>query len=166
MNPSVPIRVHSIRFANRKNNKYAAIYGFGASSLSWLPVLLTLVDRLGACVGIAHDAPGFGFTNHPNADSVGGLKQYRTENFVGIGMALLDKATTGGSYNVEITAKPAEDDATVKNVAIFGCSMGAKATLLMALACSWDTVFGRCPVVKRDGQSTEQYCVGGIWYKG
>jgi pimeloyl-ACP methyl ester carboxylesterase len=146
VNPSVPIGVHSIRFANRKNNKYATIYlhhGFGASSLSWPPVLPTLVDRLGArVVGIAHDAPGFGFTDRPDADSVGGLKQYRTENSVGIGMALLDKTTTGGSYNVEITAKPAEDDATVKNVAIFGHSMGAKAALLMAFACSWDTVFG------------------------
>jgi hypothetical protein len=63
------------------------------------------MDRLGAPVGIAHDAPGFGLTDRPDADSVGGLKQYRTENSVGIGMALLDKATTGGSYNVEITAK-------------------------------------------------------------
>jgi hypothetical protein len=62
--------------------------------------------------------------------------------------------------------KSAEDDATVKNVAIFGHSLGAKAALLMALTCSWDTVFGRCPVVKRGSQSTEHYCVGGVWYEG
>lgn len=137
VNPGVPIGVHSIQYANLKTNKYAAIYlhhGFGASSLSWLPVLPSLVDRLGARVGIAHDAPGFGFTERPDADSVGGLKQYRTENSVGIGLALLQKAVARESH-LENTAKPDEDDA-VQNVAIFGHSMGAKAALLMALSCS------------------------------
>ncbi|KAL7515869.1 hypothetical protein ACHAWX_000940, partial [Stephanocyclus meneghinianus] len=137
--PGVPIGVHSIQYANLKNNKYAAIYlhhGFGASSLSWLPVLPSLVDRLGARVGIAHDAPGFGFTDRPDADSVGGLKQYRMENSVRIGLALLQKAVTGESF-LGNTAKQEEDDA-VKNVAIIGHSMGAKAALLMALSCSVD----------------------------
>lgn len=138
VNPGVPIGVHSIQYANLKNNKYAAIYlhhGFGASSLSWLPVLPSLVARLGARVGIAHDAPGFGFTDRPDADSVGGLKQYRTENSVRIGLALLQKAVTGESYLGNTTKQ--EDDA-VKNVAIIGHSMGAKAALLMALSCSVD----------------------------
>ncbi|KAL3789418.1 hypothetical protein HJC23_001966 [Cyclotella cryptica] len=141
VNHRVPIGVHSIQYTNLKNNKYAAIYlhhGFGASSLSWLPVLPSLVDRLGARVGMAHDAPGFGFTDRPDADSVGGLKQYRTENSVGIGLALLQNALKREESCFENGANVEEEGAVGKNLAIFGHSMGAKAALLMALSCSVD----------------------------
>lgn len=33
-------------------------HGFGASSLSWLPAIPSLVNNLNAKIGIAHDAPG------------------------------------------------------------------------------------------------------------
>jgi pimeloyl-ACP methyl ester carboxylesterase len=45
--------------------RYRALYvnhGFGASSLSFLPVLPTLADRLRCRVALGHDAPGFGLT--------------------------------------------------------------------------------------------------------
>lgn len=133
--PSFPIGVHSLQYTNRNTtSKYAAIqchHGFGASSLSWLPILPLLTERLGAKVGLAHDAPGFGFTDCPNADAVEGLKQYRTENSVGIGMALLSDA-------IENSLDAATDKTDEKQIAIFGHSMGAKAALLTALAYSDD----------------------------
>ena len=60
------ISVHSILYEARqdkdnKNNAIDALYfnhGFGASSLSWLPAIPSLVKKLDAKVGIAHDAPG------------------------------------------------------------------------------------------------------------
>ncbi|KAG7353482.1 serine aminopeptidase, S33 [Nitzschia inconspicua] len=50
-------------------HRFDALYlqhGFGASSLSWLPVIPSLVHRLNARVGLAHDAVGFGFTDRPS----------------------------------------------------------------------------------------------------
>jgi pimeloyl-ACP methyl ester carboxylesterase len=133
---SIPIGVHYIQYNNPIPSKYAAFqlhHGFGASSLSWLPVLPSLSNRLGARVGFAHDAPGFGFTDRPNSDTVEGLKQYRTENSVGIGLALLQKAVEHSDVDTNIKNG---DSVKRKDVAIFGHSMGAKAALLTALACS------------------------------
>jgi hypothetical protein len=130
--PYIPIGVHSLQYRNPNptiKNKYAAIqfhHGFGASSLSWLPILPLLTKRLDAKVGIAHDAPGFGFTDRPNADTVDGLRQYRVENSVGIGMTLLENVAGGEEEK--------------KEIAIFGHSMGTKAALLTALAYSKDRV--------------------------
>ncbi len=149
----VPIGVHSIQYqqstlttANTikhcNTNKYDGIYlhhGFGASSLSWLPILPSLVDKLGngKARGIAHDAPGFGFTDRPDGDDSGGFYQYGTENNVGIGLALLNESlfngadsTSGGDSNSNSVG---EDE--TKSIAIFGHSMGCKAALLMALCC-------------------------------
>ncbi|KAL7506243.1 hypothetical protein ACHAXN_003522 [Cyclotella atomus] len=131
---AIPIGVHSLQYHHvnqtpQNKYKYAAIqfhHGFGASSLSWLPILPLLTQRLGAKVGIAHDAPGFGFTDRPNADGLDGLRQYQVENSVGIGMALLEKVAGGSSENEN------------KKIAIFGHSMGAKAALLTALGYSKD----------------------------
>lgn len=39
-------------------------HGFGASSLSWAPVIKGLSEALGA-VTVAHDSPGFGLTGRP-----------------------------------------------------------------------------------------------------
>jgi pimeloyl-ACP methyl ester carboxylesterase len=150
--PPVPIGVHSIQFTQSPPStstitaKYDGIYlhhGFGASSLSWLPILPTLVDRLGngKARGIAHDAPGFGFTDRPDGDVSGGLQQYGTENNVGIGLALLKESLmdvdsmssgVGGSGGGGSSAVEADE---TKSIAIFGHSMGCKAALLMALHC-------------------------------
>jgi pimeloyl-ACP methyl ester carboxylesterase len=40
-------------------------HGFGASSLSWLPVLPKITDRLRVQRTLAHDSVGFGFTDRP-----------------------------------------------------------------------------------------------------
>ena len=132
------IGVHSLQYTrqqqktdnnNTNNSKlHDGIYfyhGFGASSLSWLPILPSLVKRIGnsnrGAIGIAHDAPGFGFTDRPNADIDGGLHQYGSESNVGIGVALMNESLA--KLNNE--AK--------KHIAIFGHSMGSKSALLMAL---------------------------------
>ena len=70
---SILIGVHSIQYTQQTsksdsqqiNPKYDGIslhHGFGASSLSWLPVVPSLVDCLGSskAPGVAHDIPGFG----------------------------------------------------------------------------------------------------------
>lgn len=157
--PLVPIGVHSIQYtqsptptttanSSNNNNKYDGIYlhhGFGASSLSWLPILPTLVDRLGngKARGIAHDAPGFGFTDRPDGDVYEGLQQYGTENNVGIGVALLKESLmdvdstssdVGGSGGGKGGSSGSETE-EVKSIAIIGHSMGCKAALLMALHC-------------------------------
>lgn len=155
------IGVHSIQYTKRTttNNKdsidqkYDRIFlhhGFGASSLSWLPVLPSLVERLGtnakgrSAVGVAHDAPGFGFTDRPNADVEEGLEQYGAVNNVGIALALLQKESqpsesnfggeSAGNKNSE--EKDGGGDEKAKSLAIFGHSMGSKAALLMALHCA------------------------------
>lgn len=133
---SIPIGVHYLKYTTSKtstNKKYSAIqfhHGFGASSLSWLPILPSLTDRL-SDVGVAHDAPGFGFTARPNADTVEGLAQYRSDNSVGIGLALLQNA-------INMNSNEMLSDNDVSEIAIFGHSMGTKAALLTAIACSSD----------------------------
>eukprot|EP00984_Skeletonema_dohrnii_P029308 scaffold19798_cov142-Skeletonema_dohrnii-CCMP3373.AAC.1 len=115
-------------------NSIDAVYfhhGFGASSLSWLPVLPSLTKQLGARVGVAHDSVGFGFTDRPQS-----LEAYSAEANVGIGLELLNdvddaKASVGSSGENEKCEAGKE-----RNIAIFGHSMGAKAALIMALACS------------------------------
>jgi pimeloyl-ACP methyl ester carboxylesterase len=191
--PIIPIGVHSIRYTQQKggigvtttnNNgstltkKYDGIsfhHGFGASSLSWLPALPSIVERLGfshshntgrhsptPAVGVAHDAPGFGFTDRPNGDVDDGLRQYSSENSANIGLALLveslseqqrqqdsaaalmsssssnddvieeEDAMSSSSSNDDVI----EEEDTAKSIAIFGHSMGARAALLMAHHCA------------------------------
>lgn len=113
------------------------------------------MNRLGSgkARGIAHDAPGFGFTDRPDGDDddyddvvSGGLHPYGTDNNVGIGLALLkeslveevvsddDDSTGSGKNAADIDGvEKAKDEA--KSIAIFGHSMGSKAALLMALQC-------------------------------
>jgi len=146
--PTVPIGVHSIQYTQQNNNgskhKYDGIYlhhGFGASSLSWLPVFPALVDRLGSgsARGVAHDAPGFGFTDRPNADVDGGLEQYGFENNVGIGLALLNDslseqdASTDDAQTDDAPINGGANQNEAKSIAIFGHSMGSKSALLTAL---------------------------------
>ena len=150
----VPLGVYLIQYTqqeatsngNSNRHKFDGIschHGFGASSLSWLPVLPSLVNRLGSSrgVGLAHDAPGFGFTDRPNTnDDNSGLYQYGYENNVGIALTLLKDAFSGSSSSSSTKATKLDDhDAksiASRSIVIFGHSMGSKTALLMALHCA------------------------------
>jgi len=107
-------------------------HGFGASSLSWLPVLPSLTKQLGARVGVAHDSVGFGFTDRPQS-----LEAYSAEANVGIGLELLNDDDDAAKPTVESSGENEKSETGKdRNIAIFGHSMGAKAALIMALACS------------------------------
>ncbi len=106
-------------------------HGFGASSLSWLPLLPSLTDQLGARVGVAHDSVGFGFTDRPDS-----LEAYSSEANVGIGLELLNDDDIVRAADDSSGEKEKSDTGNERNIAIFGHSMGAKAALIMALACS------------------------------
>lgn len=54
-------------------------HGFGASSLSWAPVMEGLSNALDAVV-VAHDTPGFGLTARPAFPRT---KRYSLENNAG-----------------------------------------------------------------------------------
>ena len=164
--PVIPIGVHSIRYTKRGKtgvttdnesrtfNNYDGIsfhHGFGASSLSWLPALPSIVERLGsnkgrhspAAVGVAHDAPGFGFTDRPNGDVDGGLRQYSSENSANIGLALLVESLSEQQQQDSAAAMMSSSNDDVieedtKSIAIIGHSMGARAALLMAHHCATD----------------------------
>jgi pimeloyl-ACP methyl ester carboxylesterase len=109
-NPKRPVRFQALH----------CNHGFGASSLSWLPALPSLMDRLGARVALAHDAPGFGFTDRSD-----NITTYTRGTSAEIGTQLLQTALG--------------DDDTSTSVALFGHSMGAAATLRMALALPKET---------------------------
>ncbi|KAL3826251.1 hypothetical protein ACHAXA_006279 [Cyclostephanos tholiformis] len=189
---AVPIGVHSLRYARRGTTATAASanddddddddldekerrarrrhydgislhHGFGASSLSWLPILPRLVERYGR-YAVAHDAPGFGFTDRPDGDACGGmgLYAYGSENSAGIGLALLregldsglggrggasedEASSTGGVVDDAYDAigsggggGGASTTTTTRSIAIFGHSMGSRAALFAALKCSSD----------------------------
>lgn len=158
--PVIPIGVHSIRYTKRGKTgvttdnestfkNYDGIsfhHGFGASSLSWLPALPSIVERLGsnkgrhspAAVGVAHDAPGFGFTDRPDGDVDGGLRQYSSENSANIGLALLVESLSEQQQQDQDEDSVAAIMKDAKSIAIFGHSMGARAALLMAHHCATD----------------------------
>lgn len=108
-------------------------HGFGASSLSWLPVLPPLVKRLRARMGIAHDAVGFGFTDRPdeerivcgnvdcgirddNGSRAGGSfestagDQYSVETNVGIGLVLLNDSVDSMESSAYSTCEFGEEN--------------------------------------------------------
>jgi predicted esterase len=106
-----------------KDYRFQALYlnhGFGASSLSWLPVLPSLVDRLRTRVGLGHDAVGFGFTQRPSTQSI---EPFTPTGSASIGTELLRRNL------------PDNDDNKSKNkpILLMGHSMGSLATLQMAL---------------------------------
>ncbi|CAJ1893662.1 unnamed protein product [Cylindrotheca closterium] len=111
------IGVHFLEYTNPTNNTsgFDALYvnhGFGASSLSWLPVIPTLTKRLGARVCLGHDAAGFGFTDRPDD-----LGLYMTRGSGKIAANLLLNKTSSAP----------------KSVALLGHSLGCLTTLKMAL---------------------------------
>ena len=105
------------------STRFQALYfnhGFGASSLSWLPVMPSLMKRMRGRVALAHDAPGFGFTDRPD-----NVTAYTRGTSAEIGSSVLQA-------NLQKQEEPS-------SVALFGHSMGAAATLRMALALPEET---------------------------
>ena len=120
-----PVGIHYLEFENEKKTndfEFDAIHfnhGFGASSLSWLPAIPTLVDRLHSRIGIAHDAAGFGFTEKVKASGRrGGLIPYSSSGNAAFGNLLVNRKLTNESK---------------KRICLFGHSMGCASTLKMAM---------------------------------
>ena len=106
---------------NSKGRFFGAIYfqhGFGASSLSWLPVLPKLAKQMNARVALGHDTVGFGFTDRPKD-----ARWYRPKQAARIAKAILAKESQASSDETQQTAQP---------VCLFGHSMGSRATLRLA----------------------------------
>lgn len=120
-NHTCNLGVHYLQFPNTAPStppRFDALYvhhGFGASSLSWLPALPSLVQSLGAKVGLGHDAVGFGFTNRPDDDD--DMQWYTTEASARIATTLLQQ----------------QQQQPQKAVAILGHSLGGLTALKMAL---------------------------------
>ena len=135
-----PIGVHFLEYNNDLSSTpsndfhFDAIHfnhGFGASSLSWLPAIPSLVNKLGGKIGIAHDAPGFGFTDRPSATGrKGGLVPFSSAGSAALGNALLSSRLS--------KENDAEGETNGQRIALFGHSMGCASTLKMALALDAD----------------------------
>ena len=109
-------------------------HGFGASSLSWLPAIPSLTTKLNAKIGIAHDAPGFGFTDRPKTFMRrNSLIPYSSAGSAAIGNSLILK-----EIQYELGQNSNSDDKMLKRVALFGHSMGCASTLRMALSLPHD----------------------------
>lgn len=107
--------VHSLQHDSGIGSpKYSALYlnhGFGASSLSWLPVIPKFANRLKIKKTLGHDAVGFGFTDRPE-----NVTLYTPLASSQIGMQLLEQNT----------------EANATSIVLMGHSMGSFATLEMA----------------------------------
>lgn len=102
--------------SNKETRRFDAMYlqhGFGASSLSWLPVLPKLAKQMNARVALGHDTVGFGYTDRPKDQ-----RWYRPRQGARIAKAILD-----GETGSETTNEP---------VCLVGHSMGSRATLRLA----------------------------------
>ena len=117
-------------------------HGFGANSLSWLPAIPSLTDRLGARVSLAHDCPGFGFTDRPETfGKENSLAPYSSAGSAALGNELLlkelassdDGTVQDASYTSDGESDNGSDKDTTKKIALFGHSMGSATTLRMAL---------------------------------
>lgn len=130
-NQSVPMQkigVHYLEYdnANISDCKFDAVHfchGFGASSLSWVPAIPSLVKKIGSKKGIAHDSPGFGFTDRNQE-----LEPYSSAGSAALGLSLLNN-----TLNFDNTTSDNERDIK-KRVLLLGHSMGCASTLKMALA--------------------------------
>lgn len=101
--------------SNKKQRSFDAMYfqhGFGASSLSWLPVLPALAQRMNARVAIGHDTVGFGWTDRPRD-----RRWYRPRQGARIARAILGR---------EARNEPNGP------VCLVGHSMGSRSTLRLA----------------------------------
>ncbi len=133
-NPTDPVTlgVHYLRYdndedadedesaaANSKGRSFGAMYfqhGFGASSLSWLPVLPKLAKQMNARVALGHDTVGFGFTDRPKD-----ARWYRPKQAARIAKEIMAKES-----------KASCDEKSAQPVCLVGHSMGSRATLRLA----------------------------------
>ena len=110
---------------NRNNNNNTGViylnHGFGASSLSWLPAMRPLVEKLGYRCVVSHDAPGFGFTDRPRNY----LEAYTTRGSASIGSNLLRRFWQKDNNN--------NNNNSSEKLLLMGHSMGSVTTLRMAL---------------------------------
>jgi pimeloyl-ACP methyl ester carboxylesterase len=105
----------SVPVAKESSTQRRVVYlnhGFGASSLSWLPVVPKLAEMLNATVVLGHDAPGFGFTRR-----LSGSTAFYT----------LDNSAEIATQLVQIR------ESNITDAILLGHSMGALTTLRMAL---------------------------------
>lgn len=125
------------------------MHGFGANCLSWIAIIRPLVERLGAKVGIAHDAVGFGFTDRPSTrlGTRHDLAPYSSAGWAAFGNALLldriIKDDDGQSVHEDapelngllehVATSNNSSPYIKKRVVLIGHSMGSAATLKMAL---------------------------------
>jgi len=122
---SLPYQYHTIH----------ASHGFGASSLSFLPVIPKLAKRLNARTVLAHDAAGFGFTDRPH----GNLWEYSSVASAAIGNSLVvQEMNLEGNKNTEFEAETrfeteTETKVDKQAVLLIGHSVGSLAALHMAL---------------------------------
>ena len=111
---------------NRTTASFDAIYfqhGFGASSLSWLPLFAPLAHKLGARTALGHDAVGFGFTDRPKD-----TRWYTSKQSASIAQQiLLQNIATAADTDANNG-----DDAKVPPVALVGHSMGSLSILRLA----------------------------------
>jgi len=131
-----PLGVHYLRYDSddsslpSRQQRFDVLHcnhGFGASSLSWLPALPSLAERIGARVGLSHDAVGFGFTDRPKASR--GRKEDLIPYSLAGSAAIGAKLVTNELEKVQVEDK----EQASKSVALFGHSMGCTTTLRMAL---------------------------------
>lgn len=126
VSPESTYRVHYLKFEKddiaQKNfiDLIHVNHGFGASSLSWLPVIPYLANAFNSTV-VGHDAPGFGFTDRLKGD----VSFYSVANSAAIGCSLV-KNHIGDAINV----------GSSNTVVLMGHSMGSLTTLRMALRLS------------------------------
>jgi pimeloyl-ACP methyl ester carboxylesterase len=123
--------LHYLEYKNRNNaqpHRFDALYlqhGFGASSLSWLPAIPSLVDRLNARVGLGHDTVGFGFTDRPK-ETIWYTKKQSARIAHQLLKETLDENDSTTSSSAATTAPPP------KAIALMGHSMGCLSILRLA----------------------------------
>ncbi|KAL7556792.1 hypothetical protein ACA910_005230 [Epithemia clementina (nom. ined.)] len=118
--------------SNYDDNRTGLIYlnhGFGACSLSWLPAMEPLLKRLKYRTVVAHDAPGFGFTDRPTSrSSVHYLESYTSRGSAAIGCKLIQNLQKEHQHNNNNNKNNNNEP-----ILLMGHSMGAITTLRMAL---------------------------------
>lgn len=151
------IGVHYLQYTNTpssspktQNIEFDAIHfnhGFGANSLSWLPVIPPLTDRLNARISLAHDSPGLGFTDRPKTfGKKNSLAPYSSAGAAALGNKLVldevkvanDDHDTNNDTDHDTTVENDKDDKIIKKIALFGHSLGCATTLRMALSLPGD----------------------------
>ena len=118
------IQEDEIKTTDPKSRSFGAMYfqhGFGASSLSWLPVMKTLAKKMNARVALGHDAVGFGFTDRPKD-----LSWFRPRQSARIAEAIITLES-----NCTLPTQDKTKDASTP-VCLVGHSMGSRSTLRLA----------------------------------